>query len=297
MSKTVLTCRKRESEDYEYFNSSDYRFGSYFSKAEKYPVLNAREEIELAKLVKEGSSDAKTMLVQCNLRLVLSIASGMLHSGNLPFADLVQEGTLGLMVAAEKFDYSLGFRFATYASWWIKQAMFKAISEQSHCMSIPVYVQETLAKFRKEKAKAELLQNESVSDNEIAEKMNMDKDKLAVYMNAFAKSMSFDGDFDDDGELSLCNIIEDKNASATSEAEYNALVNGINRLLDTLKEREKNVLIMRFGLNKPGKMTLEEIGRIYGVTKECIRQTESKALKKLRENGKSAVLFEAYVTC
>ena len=127
-----------------------------------------------------------------------------------------------------------------------------------------------------------------------------DKDKEQIHLLSCLIDGTYkcqDGDFDDEGELSLCNIIEDKGASATLEAEYNALVNGINRLLDTLKEREKNVLIMRFGLNKPGKMTLEEIGKIYGVTKECIRQTETKALKKLRENGRSAALYEAYVAC
>jgi len=270
---------------------------AYISKVSKFESLSAEEEIAVAKLIKEGSEEAKSLLIKANLKLVVSLAKKMLHSGNLTMFDLIQEGNLGLMTAVDKFNYKLGYRFATYASWWIKQYMFKAISEQSHAMKIPVYVQETISKYSKLKTEMEQVQNEVVSTEKVAKKMNMDAEKINLYLNAFCKMLSLDGDFDGDGQndLSLSEVIEDKRASAQKDAEYNNLTKDITSLLDTLKDRESCVLKKRFGLCDEQRQTLEEIGNLFGVTKECIRQTEARALRKLKENNLTEVLYSSYV--
>ncbi|MCR5260606.1 MAG: RNA polymerase sigma factor RpoD/SigA [Candidatus Gastranaerophilales bacterium] len=279
-------------------NGGDFNLGSYVSKVNKYPNLSAEEEKTIAKLCKDGSVEAKSILIQSNLKLVVTLAKKMLHAGNLTMADLIQEGNIGLMTAVDKFNYKLGYRFATYASWWIKQAMFKAISEQSHAMKIPVYVQETISKYSKVKSEMEKIANDTVSTEKVAKKMNMDAEKINLYLNAFCKMMSLDGEFEANGQngLSLGDVIEDKNASAQKDAEYNNLTKDINSLLDTLKERESFVIKKRFGLCDEQRQTLEEIGNIFGVTKECIRQTEARALKKLKNNGLSEDLFCSYVS-
>ena len=288
----------KENELLKLSESSDFNLNTYTKKISKYGTLSAEEEKNLAKLAKEGSSEAKKALIKCNLKLVVNLAKKMLHTGNLSISDLIQEGNIGLITAIDKFNYKLGYRFSTYASWWIKQAMFKAISEQSHGMKIPVYVQETISKYTKIKADMEKTQNEVVSTEKIAKKMNIDAEKINTYLNAFCKMLSLDGDFENQNQdsLSLSEVIEDTKASAQEEAEYKALSDDVNTMLKTLKERECKVIQMRFGLGDEQRQTLEEIGRIYGVTKECIRQTESRALKKLKNNEVSEMLFATYVS-
>jgi RNA polymerase primary sigma factor len=278
--------------------SKDFDLNVYLSKISKYENLSAEEEKGFAKLAKEGSQEAKTILIQSNLKLVVTLAKKMLHTGNLTIADLIQEGNLGLMTAVDKFNYKLGYRFATYATWWIKQAMFKAISEQSHAMKIPVYIQETLSKYSKIKAEMERNSNTTIKTENVAKEMNIDADKINLYLNAFCKMLSLDGDFEGNGqsEMSLSEVIEDKKASAQNEAEYNNLSKDINSLLGTLKERESSVIKKRFGLCDEQRQTLEEIGNLYGVTKECIRQTESRALKKLKNNAMTEMLWTSYVS-
>ena len=278
-------------------SNEEFNLNAYTKKIGNFGELTAEEEKALAKLVKEGSEKAKKMLVKCNLKLVVNLARKMLHTGNLSIADLIQEGNIGLITAVDKFNYKLGYRFSTYASWWIKQAMFKAISEQSHGMKIPVYIQETIAKYKKLKSEMERNENDTISTEKVAEKMNMDAEKINIYLNAFCKMLSLDGDFENQNQdsLSLSEVIEDKNASAQANAEYNALSNDINSILDTLKERECKVIKMRFGLGDEQRQTLEEIGKLYGVTKECIRQTEARALKKLKNNQLSEMLFATYI--
>ena len=278
-------------------SNEEFNLNAYTKKIGNFGELTAEEEKALAKLVKEGSEKAKKMLVKCNLKLVVNLARKMLHTGNLSIADLIQEGNIGLITAVDKFNYKLGYRFSTYASWWIKQAMFKAISEQSHGMKIPVYIQETIAKYKKLKSEMERNENDTISTEKVAEKMNMDAEKINIYLNAFCKMLSLDGDFENQNQdsLSLSEVIEDKNASAQANAEYNALSNDINSILDTLKERECKVIKMRFGLGDEQRQTLEEIGKLYGVTNECIRQTEARALKKLKNNQLSEMLFATYI--
>lgn len=276
---------------------SDAKINSYIREISKYKSLSLEEEQELAKKVKEGDEFAKQKLIKSNLKLVITIAKKVIHSSKLPMIDLIQEGNIGLMVAVDKFNWKFGYRFSTYASWWIKQAMFKAISEQSHCVKIPVYIQETLSKYSKIKAEMENDGNKDVKVEDVAKKMNMDVDKIDGYLNAYKKTLSLEGDFEmqNGSEVKLADIIEDKTASVCNEIEYASMKQDVVKLLDSLKDREQKVIVLRFGLNDGKKQTLEEIGNIFGVTKECIRQTEARALNKLRSTNSSLDLFKCYV--
>jgi len=272
-------------------------FTDYLREISNYPTLSLAEERELAKRAKEGDSNAKKQLIQANLRLVITIAKKVIHNTTLPLTDLIQEGNLGLMIAAEKFNYKLGYKFATYAGWWIKQSMFKAISEQSHCMKIPVYIQETLSKFSKVKSEMEKENNCQVKNQEVAKKMNIEPDKIETFLSAYTKTISIESGLEraDGKELNVADILEDKKASVSESVEYENLKNDIAIVISTLKEREQDVVRMRYGLDNAAKLTLEEIGNIYGVTKECIRQTEMRAIQKMRMSTLSQDLLSSYI--
>ena len=264
--------------------SNDSVLSNYLREIADYRSLTPSEEKELAKRAKNGDEEAKKRLINANLKLVITIAKKAIHMSNLPMTDLIQEGNLGLMIAAEKFNYKLGYKFATYASWWIKQSMFKAISEQSHCMKIPVYIQETLSRFSKLKHQMERENNCYVKNEDVAKRMNISSDKIDLFLNAYSKTISIESSMENNNgkEMNIADILEDKKASATDNAEYEDLKTDILNVISTLKEREQEVVKMRYGLEGKKKKTLEEIGNIYGVTKECIRQTELRALKKMR---------------
>ena len=266
--------------------SSSEEFSDYLRKINSIKSLEANEEKELALKAKNGDVDAKRQLVQANLKLVLTIARKAIHVSRLPITDLVQEGNLGLMIAAEKFNPELGYRFSTYATWWIKQAMFKAISEQSYCMKIPVYIQETLSKFSKVKSEMERSYNCQVTNNDVAKKMNIEPEKIDTYLSAYTSTVSIEGSFDgkNGSELSVADVVADESASVEECIEFEDLKTEIASVVATLKEREQAVIKMRFGLENFTKTTLEDIGKMFGVTKECIRQTEMRALNKLRNS-------------
>ena len=211
--------------------------------------------------------------------------------------DLIQEGNLGLMIAAEKFNYKLGFKFATYASWWIKQSMFKAISEQSHCMKIPVYIQETLSKFSKLKSQMEKETNGQVKNQDVAKKMNISPDKIETFLSAYTKTISIESGLErEDGkDLNVADILEDEKACVFKNIEERNLQDDIEMVISTLKQREQDVVRMRYGLGDSNRMTLEEIGNLYGVTKECIRQTELRALKKMRTSTAGQEILLSYI--
>ena len=272
-------------------------FTDYLREISNYPALTIEEERELAKRAKDGDCEAKKQLIQANLRLVITIAKKVIHNTTLPLTDLIQEGNLGLMIAAEKFNYKLGYKFATYAGWWIKQSMFKAISEQSHCMKIPVYIQETLSKFSKVKSEMEKENCCQVKNQDVAKKMNIEPDKIETFLSAYTKTISIESGLEraDGKELNVEDILEDKNASVSENVEYENLKNDIAIVISTLKEREQDVVKMRFGLDNAAKLTLEEIGNIYGVTKECIRQTEMRAIQKMRMSALSQDLLSSYI--
>lgn len=277
--------------------TNDTALTNYIREISDYRSLSQTEEQELAKKAKEGDEIAKQELIKANLKLVVTIAKKAIHMSKLPIIDLIQEGNVGLMVAVEKFNYKLGYKFATYASWWIKQAMFKAISEQSHCMKIPVYIQETLSKFSKIKREMERESNGQVKTEDIAKKMNISPDKIETFLNAYTKTISIESGLEnsDGKEMNFTDIIEDEKASATQEVEFENLRSDIWNVISTLKEREQEVVKMRYGLDNRAKMTLEEIGNIYGVTKECIRQTELRALKKMKFSVLGQEVLAGYV--
>lgn len=262
----------------------DDTFTLYVKEISKIPTLSASEEKAIAKLAHEGDLTAKQKLIRANLKLVLTIAKKVIHHAKLPMIDLIQEGNLGLMIAAEKFNYKLGYKFSTYAAWWIKQSMFKAISEQAYCMKIPVYVQETLSKFSKLKNQMEQKYNCSVKNEEVAKEMNIEPNKIDMFLNAYNKSLSIEGEFELNSgkEVTMADILVDETASVSRNIESEALKKDIVFIVNKLKEREAEVVRMRYGLNDLKRYTLEEIGNIYGVTKECIRQTEKRAINKIR---------------
>ena len=275
----------------------DSILSEYIREISDYKSLSAAEEKETAKKAKEGDAEAKQKLIKANLKLVVTIAKKAIHMSNIPMIDLIQEGNLGLMAAAEKFNYKLGYKFATYASWWIKQAMFKAISEQSHCMKIPVYIQETLSRFSKIKREMERENNCQVKNEDVARRMNIEPDRIDTFLSAYTKTISIESGLENNEgkELNIADIIQDEKASATKEVEYEDLKTDILNVISTLKEREQEVVKMRYGLEDNARKTLEEIGNIYGVTKECIRQTELRALKKMRFSVLGQEVLSAYV--
>lgn len=282
----------------EILNSfNDELLKDYVREISDYRALSQDEEKLLAKQAKSGDLMAKKQLIKANLKLVITIAKKAIHVSGLPMTDLIQEGNIGLMIAADKFNYKLGYKFATYASWWIKQSMFKAISEQSHCMKIPVYIQETLSRFSKLKREMERECNSQVKTEDVAKKMNISADKIDSFLNAYSKTISIESGLEnnDGKEMNIADIIEDKKASATYNAEFEDLKSDILNVISTLKEREQEVVKLRYGLEDNNKMTLEEIGNIYGVTKECIRQTELRALKKMRFSVLGQQVLTAYV--
>ena len=269
---------------------------TYLREIMAYPQLTVEEERELAQKIEQGDLEAKQKLIQANLRLVVTIARKTIHMSGLPFVDLIQEGNLGLMAAVDKFNYKLGFKFSTYAGWWIKQAMFKAISEQSHCMKIPVYIQETLSKYSKLKSGMEQDSNSNVKLEDVAKKMKISPDKIEMFLSAYTKTVSIENGIEknDGKELNVADILADEKTLVSENIEYQSLKNDINNVISTLKDREQEVVKMRFGLGDSEKYTLEEIGNLYGVTKECIRQTELRALRKMKESGQE--LLACYIS-
>lgn len=274
---------------------NDNTLTAYLREIADYPQLTAEEEKIVAEKIEQGDSEAKQKLIQANLKLVVTIAKKTIHMSGVPMIDLIQEGNLGLMIAAEKFNHKLGYRFSTYASWWIKQSMFKAISEQSHCMKIPVYIQETLSKFSKVKYQMEQNTTSQVKNEEVAKKMNIAPDKIEMFLSAYTKTISIENGLEksDGKDLNVADILADNSSLVSENAEYQSLKDDIKNVISTLKEREQEVVKMRYGLDDTERYTLEEIGNIYGVTKECIRQTELRALKKMKMTGEN--LLSCYI--
>ena len=275
--------------------SKDSVLKAYLREIADYPQLSFEQEKLLAQKIEQGDIEAKKSLIQANLKLVVTIARKAIHMSSLPMIDLIQEGNMGLMIAVEKYNYRLGYRFSTYAGWWVKQSMFKAISEQSYCMKIPVYIQETLSKFSKVKSQMEQEANTSVKTEDVAKKMKIAPDKIEKFLGAYSKTISIENGLEknDGKELNVADILADDTTLVSENIEYEALKHDINNVISTLKEREREVVKMRYGLDDSEKYTLEEIGNIYGVTKECIRQTELRALKKMKMTGET--LLSCYI--
>lgn len=245
-------------------------------------LLTPQEEQELAKRIEKGDEIAKQKLIAANLRLVVSIAKKYIGRGLL-FLDLIQEGNLGLIKAAEKFDYRKGFKFSTYATWWIRQAITRAIADQSRIIRIPVHMVETINKLRKTSRILLQEKKRKPTDEEISLCTNMPADKIREVLTVSLVPLSLEMPVGDEESNRLSDIVEDKNASTPEELVVNNMLKEeIKKAMEVLTEREYMVLKLRFGLDDGKPRTLEEVGRVYDVTRERIRQIEAKALAKLR---------------
>lgn len=266
---------------------------AYLKSIGNHPRLSFDQEKELSVKALAGDREAVNTLVECNLLLVVSIAKKYYGCG-LPLLDLIQEGNLGLIKAAEKYDGSRGFRFSTYATYWIRQAISRALGDQSRTIRIPANMIELLSKVKK--ASAELTQKlgRQPSDKEIAQHMGIELDKVQTVMDLAQATTSLDTPVDDEGETSMGDLIADHSAEnplANIIKEANSQI--IEAILDTLGAREAEILKMRFGIIGDKAMTLEEVGAHYGLSKERIRQIENKAIRKLRNPARAKMLKEA----
>ncbi|MCR2820421.1 RNA polymerase sigma factor RpoD [Lederbergia panacisoli] len=259
----------------------------YLKEIGRVDLLSAEEEIELAKRIEKGDEEAKKRLAEANLRLVVSIAKRYVGRGML-FLDLIQEGNMGLIKAVEKFDYDKGFKFSTYATWWIRQAITRAIADQARTIRIPVHMVETINKLIR--VQRQLLQDlgREPSPEEIAEEMDLTPEKVREILKIAQEPVSLETPIGEEDDSHLGDFIEDQEATSPSEhAAYELLKEQLEDVLDTLTDREENVLRLRFGLDDGRTRTLEEVGKVFGVTRERIRQIEAKALRKLRHPSRS----------
>ena len=262
----------------------------YLKEIGKVPLLSAEEEIELAKRMEEGDEQAKQKLAEANLRLVVSIAKRYVGRGML-FLDLIQEGNLGLIKAVEKFDYRKGYKFSTYATWWIRQAITRAIADQARTIRIPVHMVETINKLiRVSRQLLQELGREPLPE-EIAERMGISVERVREILKISQEPVSLETPIGEEEDSHLGDFIQDQNVPVPAEAAAsNLLRDQLNEVLDTLTEREQKVLRLRFGMDDGRARTLEEVGKEFQVTRERIRQIEAKALRRLRHPSKSRKL-------
>jgi len=262
----------------------------YLKEIGRVDLLSADEEIYLAKNIEEGDEESKRKLVEANLRLVVSIAKRYVGRGML-FLDLIQEGNLGLMKAVEKFDYRKGYKFSTYATWWIRQAITRAIADQARTIRIPVHMVETINKLIR--VSRQLLQElgREPTPEEIGREMDMDSERVREIMKISQEPVSLETPIGEEEDSHLGDFIPDEEAREPSDAASFALLKGqLQDVLHTLTPREEKVLRLRFGLDDGRPRTLEEVGQVFGVTRERIRQIEAKALRKLRHPKRSGTL-------
>ena len=262
----------------------------YLKEIGKVPLLNADKELELAQKMSDGDQAAKDMLVEANLRLVVSIAKRYVGRG-MYFLDLIQEGNLGLMKAVDKFDYSKGYKFSTYATWWIRQAITRAIADQARTIRIPVHMVETINKVLR--VSRQLLQElgHEASAEEISEVMNMPVDKVREIMKIAQEPVSLETPIGEEEDSHLGDFIPDDDALAPADAaSYTLLREQLEDVLHTLTPREEHVLKLRFGFEDGRTRTLEEVGKEFNITRERIRQIEAKALRKLRHPSRAKKL-------
>jgi RNA polymerase primary sigma factor len=262
----------------------------YLKEIGKVPLLTADEEIDLAKRMEEGDEDAKKRLAEANLRLVVSIAKRYVGRGML-FLDLIQEGNLGLIKAVEKFDYSKGFKFSTYATWWIRQAITRAIADQARTIRIPVHMVETINKLVR--VQRQLLQElgREPTPEEVADRMDIPVERVREIIKISQEPVSLETPIGEEEDSHLGDFIQDDNVPVPADAAaFTLLKEQLTEVLGTLTEREQKVLRLRFGLDDGRARTLEEVGKEFNVTRERIRQIEAKALRKLRHPSRSRKL-------
>ena len=262
----------------------------YLKEIGRVPLLTAEEEVALAKRMNDGDEEASKRLAEANLRLVVSIAKRYVGRGML-FLDLIQDGNLGLIKAVEKFDYTKGYKFSTYATWWIRQAITRAIADQARTIRIPVHMVETINKLIR--VSRQLLQSlgREPTPEEIAKEMDIGVDRVREIMKIAQEPVSLETPIGEEEDSHLGDFIEDQDAPAPADAaSFMLLKEQLEEVLDTLTPREEKVLRLRFGLDDGRARTLEEVGQNFGVTRERIRQIEAKALRKLRHPSRSRKL-------
>lgn len=262
----------------------------YLKEIGRVDLLSAGEEIALAKRIENGDTLAKQELAEANLRLVVSIAKRYVGRG-MSFLDLIQEGNMGLMKAVEKFDYEKGFKFSTYATWWIRQAITRAIADQARTIRIPVHMVETINKLVR--IQRQLLQDlgREPTPEEIGAEMDLPTEKVRDILKISQEPVSLETPIGEEDDSHLGDFIEDNDATSPADnAAYELLKSELEDVLDTLTDREENVLRLRFGLDDGRQRTLEDVGKVFGVTRERIRQIEAKALRKLRHPSRSKQL-------
>jgi len=258
---------------------------SYLYEIGRIPLLTGEEEVILAKRIEEGDLEATQLLITANLRLVVSIAKKYGKS-NLELLDLIQEGNIGLMRAVEKFDYKKGFKFSTYATWWIRQAITRAIADQARTIRVPVHMIETINKYNKVNNILATKLGRAATDEEIAKEMDIELSKVAEIKKINQNPTSLSTPIGEEKDSKLQDIIpDDRSQSPEDYATGEYLKNQLHEILDSLQDRERRVLALRFGLEDGVSRTLEEVGKEFGVTRERIRQIEANALKKLKEKS------------
>src|SRR3990167_4475899 len=282
-----------EEEPIKGYARSDSQYDSiqmYLREIGKYPLLNGEQERSLAKRITEGDAEARNLLARANLRLVVSIAKKYVgRSPDLTLLDLIQEGNLGLFKAVDKFDFTKGFKFSTYATWWIRQAITRALADQSRTIRIPVHMVETMAKYKQVSRRLSQDLGRDPMPEEIATEMGVEVEKVYQIEKISQDTISLElpvGDDDDRSRLSDF-ISDDKIVSPDQEVAHSILTDQITEILDTLSEKERKILEMRHGLLDGTYHTLEEVGKEFGVTRERIRQIEAKALEKIRQHEKA----------
>ncbi len=281
---------KKKIQD-EFGESTSDSVQMYLKEIGQYPLLNGEEEVELAKRILKGDESARQKLALSNLRLVVSIAKKYVgRSANLSLLDLIQEGNIGLFKAVEKFDFTRGFKFSTYATWWIRQAITRALADQGRTIRIPVHMVETINKYQQVVRRLVQDLGREPMPEEVASEMGVEVEKIRHIMKISQETISLEapvGDNEEDGDSSLQNFIPDDDTISPSTSAARKILKGyINEIIGDLTPREQKILDMRFGLTDGVTHTLEEVGKVFAVTRERIRQIEAKALDKIRGHHK-----------
>ena len=282
-----------EQEKEEVFlGSDDDVVKTYLKDIAKYPLINGHQEVMLAQQIEAGDEYAKKVLAESNLRLVVSIAKKYMNRG-LQFMDLIHEGNIGLLKAIDKFDYRKGFKFSTYATWWVRQSITRAIADQSRTIRIPVHMNDTFQKLNKTITALTQEFGREPTNQELAEAMETTEDKIRSYFKLKQEPLSMDIKVGDDEDSSLKDFIKDENSENPVRKSWKKnLDETLDEVLESLSEKEAEVLRLRFGIEDGEAKTLEDVGKMFGVTRERIRQIEAKALRKLRHPSRSQKLID-----